>query len=38
LACWSELKLMAGAIRIHRVSCLLDGGGMITVITYDALH
>jgi len=29
---------MAGAIRIHGVSCLLDGDGTIKVITYDALH
>ena len=38
VACWSELKVMAGAIRIHEVSCLLDGGGTIKVITYNALH
>jgi hypothetical protein len=38
VACWSELKVMAGAILIHGVSCLLDEGGTIKVVTYDALH
>src|SRR5271157_2203731 len=37
-ACWSAGKVMAGAIRIHEVSCLLDGRRTIKVVTYDALH
>src|SRR6266567_6431293 len=38
MARWPELKMMAGAIRIRRVSCLLDGCGIIKVVICDALH